>query len=367
MKVNFKSLFTAILVFIITIAVVSATLSAPTSYSRGYKLYGTYWDFMGELGLRNGTLDNMSFEPLNTSAKSTAIVLFNYSAGTMVGFEKNITFANETYQFQNNSGGNRMVNLTGLNQTMTYACAQFVTEVNTNSSNATASSCSANSTTLTYKYLGNEGNSITIVTNETNITVPATFASGADYRPTYIDATGTSDANASNQDMVFRSTDTLGNLVERFRLKVNTASDIGFVADSLTVTNLVTTGSLNVTTASLIGTKEVHWIPVRFVAGGAVQMNKMYFPYNVTIDKFRGVVAVDIGATDNGTIVFANSTGNMTSGTITAVANDTVGTEYTAIPTTNNTVVKDSYMTINLTKTTGDGQVMLGIEMTRTV
>lgn len=130
-------------------------------------------------------------------------------------------------------------------------------------------------------------------------------------------------------------------------------------------TGVVTVGTLNVTTASLVGNKEVHWILVRFVAGGAVQMNKMYFPYNVTINKMRGVVAVDIGATDNGTIIFANSAGNMSGASITAVANDTVGTEYTGIPTTNNTVTKDSYMTVNLTKVTGDGQVMLGIEMTR--
>jgi len=233
MRLTYKII---IALFILAVTV-SANVNAPTSWGRGYKLYnvnGSYWDLMGEIGVQNGSMANMT----NISMKSpnavnaTATINFN---GTSVSFNTNITISNEVYQFTNNTLGNRKINI-NTSQNMSWSCSQFVTEFNVNSSNATASTCTAaNVTTLTSKTKGTGSNSYSIVTNSSQITVSSTFSGGYNYATSYIDATGSSDTNAGDQDVVYRTTDTAGDLREIFRINVNTAQGNGLVLTEVTL------------------------------------------------------------------------------------------------------------------------------------
>jgi len=227
MRLTFK----IILALLLLAVTVSANVSAPTSWGRGYKLYnvnGSYWDLMGEIGVQNGSLANLtniSMESPN-AVNATATINFN---GSSVSFNNILNISNEEYQFTNGTDGSRKVNI-GTSQNMTWSCSQFVTEFNVNSSNATASTCTAaNVTTLTSKTMGTGSNSYALSTNATGITVSATFAGGYNYATSYIDATGSSDTNAGDQDVVYRTTDTAGDLREIFRINVNTAEGGGFV------------------------------------------------------------------------------------------------------------------------------------------
>lgn len=233
MRLTFKIL---IVLFILAVTV-SANVNAPTSWGRGYKLYnvnGSYWDLMGESGIQNGTLEKTIFENgslrnvTNVTIKSpnsvnaSAIVSFS---GTSITFNNSINASEETYSFINGSAyalGSRLINITGNQTNMTVACSNFVTEVNLNSSNFTASTCSGNATTLTSKWPGTGNNSFTLSTNASSVTVPATFSGGANRTTSYIDASGSSDVSG-DQDIVYRSTDTTGALGEIFRINVNTA------------------------------------------------------------------------------------------------------------------------------------------------
>lgn len=210
---------------------VTASVLAPTKWGTGYKLYGSYWDMMGEYVL-NGTYSNITINPVNTSAYAIAIVTFN---GTIINYNKTVNVSLETYQFRNNSAGYRVVNLSA-NQTANYSCSQFVTEINVNSSNVTASACnSTNATTLTSKWLGTPSNSYTVTDNETNITVTASFTGGANYSHSYVDVIENYDLNASTGDMIFRSKNATGTLTERFRIKEYVASGNGFIISEITL------------------------------------------------------------------------------------------------------------------------------------
>jgi len=226
---------------------VSANVNAPTSWGRGYKLYnvnGSYWDLMGEQGVQNGTISQITVEnssmtnTTNISMKSpnavnaTATINFN---GSSVAFNNTLTISNEVYQFTNGTLGNRNVDLS-TSQNMSWSCSKFVTEFNVNSSNATASNCtSANVTTLTSRTRGTGSNSYALSTNATGITVSSTFSGGLDYATSYIDATGSSDTNAGDQDVVYRTTGTDGTLREVFRINVNTSQGNGSVFSELTI------------------------------------------------------------------------------------------------------------------------------------
>jgi len=242
MRLTYKIM---IALFILAVTV-SANVNAPTSWGRGYKLYnvnGSYWDLMGEQGVQNGTISRITVENssmanmTNISMKSpnavnaTANITFN---GTSVSYNSTITAANEVYQFTNNTLGSRNINI-NTSQNMSWSCAQFVTEVNLNSTNFTASSCtSINRTTLTSKSMGTGSNSYTVSTNATGITV-ANFTGGHNYSTSYIDATGSSDTNAGDQDVVYRTTGTDGTLREVFRINVNTSQGNGSVFSELTI------------------------------------------------------------------------------------------------------------------------------------
>jgi hypothetical protein len=92
---------------------------------------------------------------------------------------------------------------------------------------------------------------------------------------------------------------------------------------------------------------------------------KVYFPFPVRITKIRGIVTKAIGATDPGTITGANATGNSTGGVLTAAAADALNVEYSATPTTNNTVAANSYYKLTALKTTAGGKVHVTIEYVR--
>jgi hypothetical protein len=98
---------------------------------------------------------------------------------------------------------------------------------------------------------------------------------------------------------------------------------------------------------------------------GEQTATKIYFPFAVTINKIRGIVMKAIAGTDNGTITGANASGASTGGVITATASDALNTEYSATPTTNNTVVAGSYYKLTSAKTTAGGKVLVTLEYSR--
>ena len=238
-----NKIIAGILIIILAVGA-AATITAPTRWGQGYKLYSSYWDMMGAQ-VFNGTYSNMSIDQLNTSAYATATVFFNYSSTrTQVNYNRSINISGETYVFKNNTKGNRIVNLSA-NQSLSYACSQFVTEINTNSSNTTASTCVSNSTTITSKWLGTPSNSYAVTTNETNITVTASFTGGSNYSHTYFDLVENYDANASTGDLIFRSKNSAGALTERFRIKEYVAPGNGFVLSEVTIPTSRPTSPVN--------------------------------------------------------------------------------------------------------------------------
>jgi len=93
---------------------------------------------------------------------------------------------------------------------------------------------------------------------------------------------------------------------------------------------------------------------------------RIYFPMPVTITAIKGIVVKAIAGTDAGTITGANSTGNSTGGVLTAAASDALAVEYTATPTTNNTVAAGSYYQLTSAKTTAGGKVEVTVQYKRT-
>lgn len=105
-------------------------------------------------------------------------------------------------------------------------------------------------------------------------------------------------------------------------------------------------------------------IPLSFEAGEQTA-TKIYFPFPVTITKIRAIVTKAIAGTDNGTITGANANGNSANGVITCTASSAVNTEFSATPTTNNTVQADSYYKLTTAKTTAGGKVLVTLEYHR--
>ncbi|MDQ0923333.1 hypothetical protein QF038_001841 [Pseudarthrobacter sp. W1I19] len=92
---------------------------------------------------------------------------------------------------------------------------------------------------------------------------------------------------------------------------------------------------------------------------------KVFFPFPVRITKIRGIVTKAIAATDTGTITGANATGASTGGVLTAAISAALNTEYSATPTTNNTVAADSYYKLTAAKTTAGGKMNVTLEYVR--
>ena len=106
-------------------------------------------------------------------------------------------------------------------------------------------------------------------------------------------------------------------------------------------------------------------IPMSFETGEQMAL-KVYFNHKVTIDKIRGIVTTAIAGTDDGTITAANGDGDMATGVLTATAGDPLATEYSAIPTTNNVITQDGYVSLTSAKSTAGGRMLVTLEWTRT-
>jgi len=137
----------------------------------------------------------------------------------------------------------------------------------------------------------------------------------------------------------------------------NVATAVAMSGDA-TIAN---TGAVTLATAQKKGIETV----LMSFETGEQTATKIYFPFGVTIDKIRGTVMKAIAGTDNGTITGANATGDSSGGVITATASDALNTEYSATPTTNNTVAADSYYKLTSAKATAGGKVLVTLEYTR--
>lgn len=111
--------------------------------------------------------------------------------------------------------------------------------------------------------------------------------------------------------------------------------------------------------------KEVMSFAVSFETGEQT-VSKIRFPFAATINKIRGQVSKAIAGTDDGSVTAANATGDMTGGVLTFAASAAIDTEVdAAVPTTNNTIAKDSYLQLTVAKSTAGGKANLTIEYTR--
>jgi len=111
--------------------------------------------------------------------------------------------------------------------------------------------------------------------------------------------------------------------------------------------------------------KETKLIPVSFETGEQT-VGKFYFPYAVTITKYRAQVTKAIAGTDNGTVTAANATGNMAGGVLTFTASEAIDTELTpVVPTTNTTIAAGSYLQLTVAKSTAGGKANVEVEYTR--
>ena len=106
-------------------------------------------------------------------------------------------------------------------------------------------------------------------------------------------------------------------------------------------------------------------IPMSFEAGEQMAL-KVYFNHKVTINKIRGIVTTAIAGTDDGTITAASGDGVMATGVLTATAGDPLAKEYSAIPTTNNVIAQDGYVSLTSDKSNVGGRVLVTLEWTRT-
>ena len=106
-------------------------------------------------------------------------------------------------------------------------------------------------------------------------------------------------------------------------------------------------------------------IPMSFETGEQMTL-KVYFNHKVTINQIRGIVTTAIAGNDDGTITAASVDGAMATGVLTATAGDTLATEYSASPTTNNVIAQDGYVSLTSAKATAGGRVLVTLEWTRT-
>ena len=114
-----------------------------------------------------------------------------------------------------------------------------------------------------------------------------------------------------------------------------------------------------------IGIKDVATVNVSFDASEAAT-HVLYFPFPVRITRIRSVVTKALAGTDAGTITGANATGVSANGVLTHALSAPQGDQQVTVPTTNNTVVADSYYQVTSAKTTVGGKSFVTIEFVRT-
>lgn len=116
--------------------------------------------------------------------------------------------------------------------------------------------------------------------------------------------------------------------------------------------------------ANLVGPKGVVTARMSFETSeqGAL---KIRLPFKAKILQLRSQVVKTLSGTDAGTVTPSNSVGNMANGTISHAASAALGNEIIATPTTNQTIAKDTDLTLTSAKTTVVGKVNVTISYQR--
>lgn len=107
-------------------------------------------------------------------------------------------------------------------------------------------------------------------------------------------------------------------------------------------------------------------IPVSFETDEIGSIN-IFFPYACQINEVVACVTKTIASTDNGLISLLNSSGDrMENATDVPISADaTVGEVFAFVPTTNNIVAAGDYFTVETTKATKGGRVILDVQVSR--
>lgn len=89
-----------IVVSVLMIGIAEANVVAPTSWGKGWKLWndnGSYWDLMGEAGIQNGSLVNISW--VNTTyAKINGTIQYGQQGNTdLIGSNSDFVSSGSTY------------------------------------------------------------------------------------------------------------------------------------------------------------------------------------------------------------------------------------------------------------------------------
>lgn len=94
---------------------------------------------------------------------------------------------------------------------------------------------------------------------------------------------------------------------------------------------------------------------------------KIYFNSKVTINKIRSINVKALTAVDNGTIQGANTDGDSANGLVTNNLSESLNTEVSVSPTTNNVVAADGWYRLTSAKSTVGGKEIVTLEYTYTV
>lgn len=99
----------AVLVIGALISSAYAGLTAPTTYSVGYKMWSKYWDMMGENGIMNGTIGGVGKNVTFLDSSGSALGTAKY---TIINVTQNYTIANSSMTLFNVSAKLGTVNVT---------------------------------------------------------------------------------------------------------------------------------------------------------------------------------------------------------------------------------------------------------------
>ncbi len=225
-----------VLLAILMLASSVYAISAPPTYHTGQRLYNYYWDLMGEQGIQNGSVVNMSnFSTIDPYPYT----VFDFGASD-VGANRSINISatesfSESLVFRNAANwsmgnGIRIINITYPHNWSANACARFVTEVNTNSSLVRAEGCSGNTTKLIAK-VGNKNWTYHNMSLSTNLSGASFPSVNTTVEKRYVDVTG----NATGEDLVFRSYDNTYTLRDRFSVRANASIGAGLVFNEMAI------------------------------------------------------------------------------------------------------------------------------------
>lgn len=108
--------------------------------------------------------------------------------------------------------------------------------------------------------------------------------------------------------------------------------------------------------------RHVICVPMSFAANEQT-VQKIYFPAKATILRMRSHVTKVLAGTDAGTLTLKDSSANaMTNGQISLPASTAVDNNTSVVPTDNNVVAADDFITLTSAKSTAGGVVNVYIE-----